>query len=65
MILNINNGRQLEVYQDRVEDGPVCVATIDNKGLGEGIYFIKPEDFVTMLNWYSYQKAHGNENLTF
>ena len=29
------------------------------------MYKISPDDMVTMLNWYRYQKENGNEELSF
>ncbi len=64
MIFKVNNGRRLEVFQDR-EDDKVYLITRDSHGEEESHEIIQPGDFVMMLNWYRYQKENGNENLNF
>ena len=65
IIFYVNNGRKLEVFQAR-EDGSVYVITYDSKWEKEGsTEIISPGDFITMLNWYRYQKSNGDGNLTF
>ena len=64
MNFEVNNGRAVEVFQAR-NDGPVYVINLDSKGEEENTEIINPGDFVTMLNWYRYQKETGNKNLTF
>lgn len=64
MIFKVNNGRRLEVFQDR-EDDKVYLITRDSHGEEESHEIIQPGDFVMMLNWYRYQKEHGNKNLNF
>jgi hypothetical protein len=64
MIFEVNNGRRIKVFQAR-DDGPVYLVTYDGSGKRESTDSIKPGDFVTMLNWYRYQKEQGNDGLTF
>jgi hypothetical protein len=64
MNFNVNNGRVIEVFQAR-NDGPVYATTFNSKGQAEGTEDISAGDFVTMLNWYRYQKDAGNTNLSF
>ena len=64
MTFKVNNGRTIEVFQAR-DDGPVYVMRYDSKGEKESGDIISAGDFVTMLNWYRYQKENGNENLNF
>lgn len=72
MTFKVNNGRTIEVFQAR-DDGPVYVTRYDSnyfekyllKGKKESSDIISAGDFVTMLNWYRYQKENGNENLNF
>ncbi|HRS66229.1 MAG TPA: hypothetical protein P5519_10140 [Spirochaetia bacterium] len=64
MTFKVNNGRTIEVFQAR-DDGPVYVTRYDSKGEKESGDIISAGDFVTMLNWYRYQKENGNENLNF
>ena len=56
---DINNGGILTVHQDG-HDTEINVFSTNT-----GTYKISPGDFVTMLNWYRYQKENGNENLDF
>jgi len=62
--LAVNNGRTIKLSQVSA-DGVVFVDTIDSKGTSEDIELISPSDMVMMLNWYRYQKDHGNETLDF
>jgi len=64
MTFKVNNGRTIEVFQAR-DDGPVYVTRYDGNGKKESSDIISAGDFVTMLNWYRYQKENGNENLNF
>lgn len=64
MNFEVTNGRSIEVFQVR-NDGPVYVSTLDSKGQKESAESISAGDFVTMLNWYRYQKDSGNTNLSF
>lgn len=64
MIFRVNNGRRLEVFQDR-QDDKVYLITRDSHGEEESHEIISPGDFVMMLNWYRYQKENGNANLNF
>lgn len=64
MKFEVNNGRTIEVFQAR-DDGPVYVTRYDSKGQKESSDIISAGDFITMLNWYRYQKENGNENLNF
>lgn len=63
-LIEINNGQFLEVKQ--IEDGSIAVYKRNKYGaLLEMGTIIEPGDFVTMLNWYRYQKENGNESLMF
>lgn len=64
MNFEANNGRVIEVFQAR-NDGPVYATTLDSKGEKESTEIISAGDFITMLNWYRYQKDSGNTNLSF
>ncbi len=64
MFFDVNNGRKLKVFQAR-NDGPVYVITLTSEGEEENSEIIRAGDFVTMLNWYRYQKDAGNTNLSF
>jgi len=64
-----NNQRQIVLEQAR-SDGAIAVTvwgapTKDGIKPRETEYSISPGDFVSMLNWYRYQKNHGNKNLMF
>ncbi len=54
----INNGGKMELVQNK-HDQPVKVKWFDDE------MEISPQDFVTLLNWYQYQKAKGNTNLFY
>jgi len=65
----VNNERKINLEQDR-PDGPVNVTiwaapSADGTCDCEDEYIISPGDFVTMLNWYRYQKETGNTDLSF
>ena len=66
MTFKVNNGRTIEVFQAR-DDGPVYVTRYDSKGekKKENGDIISAGDFITMFNWYRYQKDNGNENLNY
>ena len=64
MKFEVNNGRTIEVFQAR-DDGPVYVTRFDSIGQKESSDIISAGDFIMMLNWYRYQKEHGNSNLNF
>ncbi len=64
MTFKVNNGRTIEVFQAR-DYGHVYVTRYYSKGEKESGDIISAGDFVTMLNWYRYQKENGNENLNF
>lgn len=68
MKFNVNNNGTMEVFQAR-DDGPVYVAVYepekDGKREQRSSTIIQAGDFITMLNWYRYQKEHGNESLNF
>lgn len=68
MKFNVNNNGTMEVFQ-AMDDGPVYVTVYepekDGKREERSSAIIRPCDFITMLNWYRYQKEHGNENLNF
>lgn len=59
----VNNGSFI-----RVVPGADCVHIIRENAAGiqcEEPQTISGGDFVTLLNWYSYQKSNGNVNLIF
>ena len=57
--IDINNGGHITIHQDG-HDKPLEVHSTNS-----GTQYISPGDFVTMLNWYNWQKRNGNEQLTF
>ena len=63
--MNINNSRIMSLTQHQC-DGDITLTTC---GAGTGDIdheeTISAGDMVTLLNWYRYQKANGNTNLTF
>lgn len=63
MLFDINNQQIMNVTQAE-PDGPVRVAVCYEDKI-EKEFAVSAGDFVTMLNWYRYQKDHGNENLMF
>lgn len=63
--INVNNGQVLEVEQPK-ENGNIYVTKKDSQGRQqENTFSITAGDFVTMLNWYRYQKDIGNASLYF
>ena len=56
---NINNGGTISIHQEK-HDKPVKVNSSNS-----GTTYISAADFVSMLNWYRYQKDNGNERLEF
>lgn len=62
--LEVNNGCRLEVKYDEKRRWTV-VEKYDSMGNLEDRYGIEDHDFVSMLNWYKYQKENGNEALLF
>lgn len=68
MKFNVNNNGTMEVFQVR-DDGPVYVTVYepekDDRREERSSTIIRPGDFITMLNWYRYQKEQGNESLNF
>ena len=62
--LDVNNGCRLEVAYDH-EKGCTVVTQYDHNNNVESRYVIEDCDFVTMLNWFRYQKENGNERLLF
>ena len=63
MSFNINNNQKIELKQTK-DDGSIFVITKDNSKT-ETTRIISAGDFITMLNWYTYQKSIGNANLEF
>lgn len=68
--LEANNERVIRIRQSLI-DGPITVRVLcaprdvfGSRPL-ETMYEISPDDMVTMLNWYRYQKENGNEDLSF
>jgi len=59
MSFDINNGGILTIHQDG-HDKPLEVFSSNT-----GTFCISPGDLVSLLNWYNYQKDHGNDNLEF
>lgn len=66
--VNVNNQRTIEITQDQ-PDGAMTVTawSVERGGIREVEYEYKiaPADFVSMLNWYRFQKENGNPNLLF
>ena len=61
----VNNGNYI-----RVEAGADCVRIYRESASGspsqpEAVQTISGGDFVTLLNWYCYQKSIGNNDLIF
>ena len=69
ILLKVNNNGVIEVEQ-KEDDGMLEVRMV-TKGrykepnIVENSYNISAGDFVTMLNWFRYQKDNGNINLDF
>lgn len=59
----VNNGKYKRVQP--VQDGIYIYTENEHGALLEMGEKISGADFISMLNWYHYQKEHGNENLTF
>lgn len=63
--VEINNGQVLEIEQPK-ENGNIYITKKNSKGeQQENTFSISAGDFVTMLNWYRYQKEKGNNTLDF
>lgn len=63
--ININNGLVLEIEQPK-ENNSIYVTKKDSQGRQqENTFNISASDFVTMLNWYRYQKENENISLNF
>lgn len=56
---DINNGGILTVHQDGHDQ------QLEVMSSNVGTFFISAGDFITMINWYRYQKSNGNLNLEF
>ena len=54
-----NNGGILTVHQDKHDN------QLEVMSSNIGTFYISAADFVSMLNWYRYQKDIGNKNLEF
>lgn len=70
-VLDVNNDRRIRLSQ-KVIDGPITVRTLsapdDLSGHHRSIeneYEISAGDMVMLLNWYRFQKSHGNDDLLF
>ena len=61
--IEVNNKRSIKLVQ--TEDGDIRFERYNSYGLLESFEYITEGDFVTMLNWYTWQKNNGNEHLTF
>lgn len=68
--LEVNNDRRIRLSQKEI-DGPITVRALsapngpfDHRDL-EYEYEISAGDMVMLLNWYRFQKAHGNDALVF
>lgn len=68
--LEANNDRRIRLSQDAI-DGPITVRALSapTDAFGhrdiEYEYQISAADVVTLLNWYRFQKANGNDALVF
>ena len=69
-VLEVNNDRRIRLSQKAI-DGPITVPTLSatdhtfgHRAL-EYEYEISAGDMVMLLNWYRFQKAHGNDALVF
>ena len=69
-VLKINNDRMIRLLQKEI-DGPITVYVLSapDDPLGhrtiENRYEVSAGDMVMLLNWYRFQKAHGNDSLVF
>lgn len=69
-LMEVSNERRIRLAQKEI-DGPITVKALSEPTDPFGHrdieyeYEISPNDMVMMLNWYRYQKAHGNESLAF
>jgi hypothetical protein len=62
---NVNNGSIIELVQFN-HDGSISITKYDSKGNREtNTECITAGDFITMLNWYRYEKGKGNHSLNF
>jgi len=62
---DVNNGSIIELAQFK-HDGSVSMTKYDSKGNQEtNTESISAGDFITMLNWYRYEKEKGNHSLNF
>ena len=57
--VDINNQRTITVSQ--IYNGAITVTTKDNEGIQEDQYIIDECDFVSLLDYYIYQKEHNEE----
>ena len=65
MSFEVNNGSIIEATQFK-HDGSISITKYDSKGNQEASTFnISAGDFITMLNWYRYEKGKGNHSLDF
>ena len=62
--LDTSNGGHLEISYDDKKMWTV-VTSYDSRNEVITRYGVEDKDFVTMLNWYRYQKENGNEQLQF
>jgi hypothetical protein len=62
--VNVNNGRKMTLEQYK-HDGGIVVTITTGKIVTDVGYTISPGDMVTLINWYRYQKAHDNPDLSF
>jgi hypothetical protein len=59
MSFEVNNGRVIETVQFK-HDGSISIIKYNSKGDQEADTFcISAGDFITMLNWYKYEKERG------
>lgn len=61
--IQVNNGRYKRVEQ--AEDGIYIYTENEHGALLEMGEKISGKDFISMLNWYRYQKENGNSELIF
>lgn len=60
--INVNNGQKIVISYDKHH---TVVTRINSAGNVDSFYHITDAEFISMLNWYRYQKSHGNPELIF
>lgn len=61
--INTNNHRQVKAHFTPYNE--IEISHINENGQTDKKYTITQGDFITMLNWYNYQKENGNTDLMF